>query len=547
MQVPPEVEKALGIFLSQETVNRIKVHDAQGHANEGIEINGQYIPPDMKEVIRNYVHTRNSKNNNREETLLMDPKTAVLGTNFEHPHMEARDSMETDRRKRPAMTSLVAPSWEKVGQLILDGVLKKEVLMGATIMALIVVCVSALLFVYGVSDVYSEMMIMWESTKTLLKNKQSTSKLEVQEDKSTFDKTSKTAPKSTLKKNKDSATHGKSNKKRSKIQHSWKNKNEMTELTEKKASVKSSVSKQKQTKKEASDDDENNEWQEVMHNKPKGRGIRSKTPPEEEKSKPSLKASSQPASPKTPPQSTMARDTESPESAIENVIPTVKPIKTRKPVESSVIDDKSPCLPSLTSSPYPESKTTSNALDPARSAFTTPTIRPRVQQSPFAASTDIPFATGSPLRGGFQSVSHSSEDFQSKVDCLLKNLRAKPFSLHPISSMLRQPLRRSVTDYEDSSVRMEGFNQRHLNGCLDPAFSSSGMLNNHAGLCLPSAFMDEPYAQRSLSSAFSVHYQMQGQRSLPSNPTQNSQFLPPLSHGHARFTCFWSKLGFRFC
>jgi len=171
-----------------------------------------------------------------------------------------------------------------------------------------------------------------------------------------------------------------------------------------------------------------------------------------------------------------------------------------------------------------------------------------VQQSPFAASTDVPFFSSSPVRAGYPTIqSPTEQQFQSKVDCLLRNLRNKPFSVHPVSSSPHPPLRRSVTDLEEQMLanRLTALNLQTFSGSLDPAFSASGMLNNRLAPSFQPQLTDDVRMTRQMSGGLPMTRpsRLMSQRagSLPLAQPQNQSFYPLSRQGSIK-TCPSSAL-----
>jgi len=572
--VPPDVEKSLAALLSMETVKWIEEHDANGHASEGIWINEQYIPADMKDAIKSYVkkyaaepHMQGTKGP------VIDEATAVRdrGTNVESPQSDSqRRLLDLDCHPQHSLempAPLVSPV-EKWTKQLCDVILRREILMAGLGVVLTVSSVSALLFVYGVSDVWSGILSFWYSTRNAVERfRQSVHEdlpRQCDEQQLSMEKSpSKQNGKHNARvKNKDVCMNGKSaSKKRNKSHPSPKPRNDQTDATYKKDTRKDkkTLTKGKQMKGRSEDEhDENNDWQEVMHSKQKGRSVRPKQVLEEEekifpqpKPAPARQPTSQPVTPKTP------ELQHQPPTAIKSeecVTPAIKPIKTNshsavhKEPWSAVEDPNENLHLTMTTSGAFDERSLTNRFAMSQMPFSDTQFvqQSPVQQSPFAASTDLPFFNSSPVRGGYPGIQSptTEEQFQSKVDCLLRNLRSKPFSVHPVSSSPHHPLRRSVTDLEEQVLvnRLTALNLQHsMSGSLDPAFSASGMLNNR----LTPAFLqpqltDDIRMTRQMSGGLSLTRpsRLMSQRavSLPLAPPQNQTGFPLCSQGSMK-TC----------
>ena len=508
----------------------------------------------MKELIRGFVdrHQPDRPNEMGPPLLHAAGRHRERGTDVGRPCYDPQKRRAMDHECRPRRASVsagfVLKSIEKWLRQLQAEILHKDVLLMSLCLVMTVLSVAALLFVYGISDLCQGLLRQWQWLRAVVGQRRVTSSVQQRSPKTSAAPAERhvaTQHKSTARlsaklKTRDSSKS--TSKRRPRSQSRGKH-----EGGEGKREIKVAAAHAKAKIKGTYEEDDvtaasvtaaadaNNEWKEVMHNKPKGRTPRVKQ--EEERLFPQTTTtttakklpSSQPITPKTPPQLPPTVPNNKTEGDA-----TVKPIKTRQESSDDVASLDEPTI-SLQMTMTSSGAFSDETCHSGRAFCSLPCGEPAalqqspVQQSPFATSMDLPFS----------SSYATEEQVQSKIDCLLRNLRNKPFFAYPVTQSPLHPIRRSVTDVDDQMINQRRCQQlpSFLGGSLlDPALSSSGSLNNRMSLPTGYSFGGEN-PQRSYSglppmSLASRMQQRAGSLPLTSTHSSMTSFLPTRRQGH---------------
>ena len=547
-RLPADVEASLSALLSRDTVRWIEEQETEGRGNEGGYYRGQYISPDMKELIRGFVERHQPERPNEMGPPLLHTagRHRERGTDVGHPCYDPQKRRTMDHECRPrrasASASFVLKSIEKWLRQLQAEILHKDFLLMSLSLVMAVLSVAALLFVYGVSDLCQALLRQWQWLRSVIGQERVTSAVQgsprtsmAAAEQHVASQHKSTARLGAKLKARDSSKSTSKRRPRSQSKGKHEGGDGKREIkvaaAHAKAKIKGISSEEGATAASvAAAADANNEWKEVMHNKPKGRTPRVKQ--EEEKVFPQTAAKklppSQPVTPKTPPQLPPAVPNNKTERDA-----LVKPIKTRQECSDDAASLDEPTI-SLQMTMTSSGAFSDETCHSGRAFCSLPCGEPAmlqqspVQQSPFASSMDLPFS----------SSYATEEQVQSKIDCLLRNLRNKPFFAYPVTQSPLHPIRRSATDIEDQMITQRRSQQlpSFLGGSLlDPTLSSSGALNNRMSLPNGYAFGSEN-PQRSYSGLppMSLASRMQQRAgSLPLTSTHSmTGYLATRRQGH---------------